>query len=97
MSHCGFIRYLIKYEFATNDDSGISQCVDESIFTIGTFLSMKVNDVANNYNVVNDTHTYYHARVWGHRIPFFNCDWDEVVSRYVCRVSHLQELTVIFK
>jgi len=25
VSLCGFIRYLIKYKFATNDDSGVSQ------------------------------------------------------------------------
>ena len=34
--------------------------------------------------------------VWGQRIPFFNCGWEEAVSNYVCRVSNLQELTVMF-
>ena len=32
----------------------------------------------------------------GGRIPFFNCCWEEAVSKYVCRVSNLQELTVMF-
>ena len=32
----------------------------------------------------------------GQRIPFFNCGWEEAVSKYVCRVSNLQELTVMF-
>ena len=31
----------------------------------------------------------------GERIPFFNCCWEEAVSKYVCRVSNLQELTVM--
>ena len=28
VSLCGFIRYLIKCEFATNNDAGVSQDVD---------------------------------------------------------------------
>ena len=28
ISLCGLIRYLIKYKFATNNDSGVSQDVD---------------------------------------------------------------------
>ena len=28
-------------------------------------------------------------------MPFSTCGWEEAVSKYVCRVSNLQELTVM--
>ena len=55
VSLSGFIRYVIKYKFATNHDSGVPVDVDLCFSTIGTLQSTKVNDVA--INVVNDTHT----------------------------------------
>ena len=51
MPLCGFIYYVIKNKFATNNDYGVSQ---ELIYLYyRNSPAMKVNDVANN--VVNDT------------------------------------------
>ena len=58
VSLCGFIRYFIKYKFATNNDSGVPQTL--IYFTIGTLRLTKVSNVANN--VVNDTRYVTHDK-----------------------------------
>ena len=53
-----------------------------------------VKNVGLNYFETNLV--IYLRQCLGEKIPFFNCCWEEVVSKYVCKVSNLQELTVMF-
>ena len=59
VSLCDFIHYMIKCEFATNNNPGVSQNVD--IFLPSELICLReyLNSVANN--IINDGCTCYHG------------------------------------